>query len=103
MIPAIARPYRTAPISPDRRIIRGTSRCGLCISSDAPFDSSKPTHRKTRTPITVRNPLTEGFRSAAVDTPAGRPCWVRNTMNRTVNIPMTAILTKVPALGAHLP
>jgi hypothetical protein len=34
--------------------------------------NSKPTHRKTSTPMTVRKPFTDGFRSAAVDTPAGR-------------------------------
>ena len=37
MMPTIARPYRSAPIAPDPRIIRGTSRWGLCISSDAPL------------------------------------------------------------------
>ena len=103
MMPTIARPYRSAPITPDPRIIRGTSRWGLCISSDAPLDNSKPTHRKTSTPITVRNPFTDGLRSACPYTPAGRPCRARNTMNRIVKIPTTAILTKVPMFGAHFP
>ena len=103
MMPRIARPYSTAPMTPDRRIIFGTSRCGWCISSEAPLDSSKPTHRNTRTPITVRNPLIDGLRSETVDTPAGRPCRARNTMNRIVKIPTTAILTMVPTFGAHFP
>jgi hypothetical protein len=73
MMPRMASPYSAAPMIPEPMIIFGTSRCGLCISSDAPFDSSKPTHRKTRTPITVRNPLMLGLRSPAVEAPAGRP------------------------------
>ena len=102
-IPRITRPYSTAPMKPEPTIMTGTSRRGLCISSDAPLDTSNPTHRNTRIPIAVRKPLSDGFRSAAVEAPAGRPCWTRNAMNSTVNRPTTAILTNVPMLGPHLP
>ena len=88
---------------PAPTIILGTSRRGLCISSDAPLDSSNPTQRKTRTPIAATNPLSVGLSSAAVEAPAGRPCWTRNATNRPVNTSTTAILTKVPRLGPHLP
>src|SRR5712692_4956132 len=88
---------------PDPTIILGTSRLGLCISSDAPLDSSKPTHRNTSTPMTPRKPATEGLRSAADDVCAGCPCLTRNAMNSAVKMPTTAILTNVPMFGPHLP
>jgi hypothetical protein len=84
-------------------IMTGTSRRGLRISSDAPLETSNPTHKNTKIPIAVRKPVIDGFRSAAVEAPAGRPCWTRNVMNSTANRPTTAILTKVPMLGPHLP
>ncbi len=79
----------------------GTSRRGLRISSDAAPGSSNPTHRNTK--IGVRKPVTGGLRSAAVEAPAGRPRWTRNTINSTVNRPTIAILTKVPMSGSYLP
>src|SRR5215469_4313566 len=102
-MPSITRPYRTAAMRPDRTIIFGTSRFGLRISSEAPFDSSKPTHRNTRIPIAVRKPSSDGFRSPTVDAPAGLPCLTRKEMNNTVKIATTAIFTNVPMFGPHLP
>src|SRR5216117_3337593 len=81
----------------------GTSRCGFIISSDAPLDSSKPTHRNTRTPTTPRNPLIDGFRSATPIVPAGWPFDTTNAIARTKKTPTTRILTIVPMLGPHFP
>src|SRR5579862_1026179 len=103
MMPTMTRAYSAAASNPDRTIMAGTSRLGLRISSAAPVDSSNPTHMNTRTPITVRNPLRLGLKSAAADVPCGRPCWAMSTMNSTVNRPTTAILTNVPMFGPHLP
>ena len=100
-MPRITRPYSTAPMAPEPTIMTGTSRRGLRISSDAPLDTSNPTHKNTKIPIAVRKPVTDGFRSPAAEAPAGRPCWTRNAMNSTVNRTTTAILTKVPMLGPH--
>ena len=76
-MPRITSPYSTAPRPPARTIIFGTSRCGSIISSDAPLEVSKPTHKNTRMEIAVRNPFKEGLMSPAVEAPAGRPCWMR--------------------------
>src|SRR5487761_39109 len=102
-MPTITRPYSSAPMMPAPAIIPGTSRRGLCISSDAPLATSNPTQRKTRIPIALTTPLSEGFRSAAAGVPAGRPCWTRNAMNRTVKSATAATLTNVPMFGPHLP
>src|SRR6202453_510095 len=102
-MPPMTSAYSTAATSPERRIIRGTSRCGLRISSAAPVDSSKPTHMNTRMPIETRKPLRVGLKSPAPEVPCGRPCWAMNAMNSPVNSRTTAILTNVPMFGPHLP
>ena len=84
---------------PESVTARGISRCGFSISSLALLVSSKPTHWKTRTPMT---PMKAGPRPSNMPPRLPlKPCWAPEIKTSTANPPKSASLTIAPRFGTH--
>ena len=81
--------------------MNGTSFCGSFISSPAALGSSKPTKLKNSTGTAAMKIPHVGLKS-----PVETPCTPWSSAYRTtvsVKPPSTAIRTKAPIVGIHLP
>src|SRR5260370_32173997 len=91
---------------PARIIARGTSRCGLTISSPAPFCSSNPTQLKINTGRTapkIPTQLLEGIKSAKVRCAPVECPPKKKKSDKTTNTAMSANLAYEPKTDSHFP